>query len=290
MVEEIESNLPKKLLEGIKSSSDLKKMSPHQLLRIAKMLHIRYRNQLRNLMKNYAQLDAWLSMAKAMENFNLIFPTFINKENPVFVAKGLGHLLLENPVRYDIELNDTQHFLFLTGANMAGKSTFIKSIGTAVYMAHLGLGVACESMKLTLFDGILTNINIQDDLTKGESYFYQEVKRIKSTITTIDGGKKWLILIDELFKGTNMSDAINCSLLVIKGLLKRKNALYILSTHLYEISDSLKNEKGILFRYFETKIKNDEYEFLYRLLDGVSKDRLGLLILKKEGVVEMLNK
>jgi DNA mismatch repair ATPase MutS len=145
-------------------------------------------------------------------------------------------------------------------------------------------------MKLTLFDGILTNINIQDDLTKGESYFYQEVKRIKSTITTIDGGKKWLILIDELFKGTNMSDAINCSLLVIKGLLKRKNALYILSTHLYEISEELVGESGILFKFFETHVSQDQYEFSYRLLDGVSKDRLGLLILKKEGVVEMLNK
>jgi DNA mismatch repair ATPase MutS len=242
------------------------------------------------LIQIHSQLDAWMSMAKAMRKFNLTFPEFIDSAQPLIQVNAMGHLLLEKPVRYDITLNQDHHFLFLTGANMAGKSTFIKSLGTAVYLAHLGMGVPCTAMKLSLFDGILTNINIQDDITKGESYFYQEVKRIKATVETVNDGKKWLILIDELFKGTNITDAMNCSLQVIRGLLRRRNAVYVLSTHLYEISESLQNESGILFRYFETKIKNDEYSFSYQLREGVSEDKLGMLILKKEGVLDMLKK
>jgi DNA mismatch repair ATPase MutS len=115
------------------------------------------------------------------------------------------------------------------------------------------------------------------------------VKRIKSTVEIVNTEKKWLILIDELFKGTNITDAMNCSLEVIQGLLRRKNAVYVLSTHLYEISDSLKNEKGILFRYFEAEIKNDEYSFSYQLREGVSQDKLGMLILKKERVLDLLD-
>jgi DNA mismatch repair protein MutS len=118
---------------------------------------------------------------------------------------------------------------------MAGKSTFIKSVGTAVFLAHIGMGVPAQQMQLSLFDGILSNINVADNLVKGESYFYNEVQRIKATVIKISDGRKWLILIDELFKGTNVEDAMKCSSTVIEGLIKITNSLFILSTHLYEI-------------------------------------------------------
>jgi DNA mismatch repair protein MutS len=76
---------------------------------------------------------------------------------------------------------------------------------------------------------------VADNIAKGESYFFNEVQRIKNTIYKINDGKKWLVLIDELFKGTNVQDAMKCSLTVIKGLIKIRNSLFILSTHLYEI-------------------------------------------------------
>mgnify|MGYP003346955831 CR=1 FL=1 len=173
---------------------------------------------------------------------------------------------------------------------MAGKSTFIKSVGSAVYLAHLGMGVPAKEMKLCLFDGILSNINIMDNLSKGESYFYNEVQRIKSTITKINDGRRWLILIDELFKGTNVEDAMKCSSIVIEGLLKIPESIFILSTHLYEIGSALKIHSNISFNYFETKMINEDFHFSYQLKEGISNDRLGYLILKKEGVVEMLVK
>ena len=173
---------------------------------------------------------------------------------------------------------------------MAGKSTFIKSIGLAVFLAHTGMGVPAQEMQLTFFDGLLSNINVVDNVVKGESYFYNEVQRIKTTITRINNGKKWLILIDELFKGTNVQDAMKCSSTVIEGLLKIRNSLFILSTHLYEIGEDLKKYPNINFRYFETSVKDEQLEFSYQLKEGISNDRLGYLILKKEGVVELLEK
>jgi DNA mismatch repair protein MutS len=139
-----------------------------------------------------------------------------------------------------------------------------------------------------LFDGLLSNIQVEDNITRGESYFFNEVQRIKKTIEKINDGRNWLILIDELFKGTNVQDAMKCSTAVIEGLRKMKNALFILSTHLYEIGDGLKQYPNIKFNYFETLIKDGQLEFSYQLKEGISNDRLGYLILKREGVVNML--
>jgi DNA mismatch repair ATPase MutS len=173
---------------------------------------------------------------------------------------------------------------------MAGKSTFIKAIGIAVYLAHLGMGVPAKNMELSLFEGIISNINVVDNIAKGESYFYNEVQRIKNTILKIDNPDNWLVLIDELFKGTNVQDAMKCSATVIRGLIKIKNSLFILSTHLYEIGEELRVFPNIVFRYFETNVHNDQLEFSYQMKEGISNDRLGYLILKREKVVELLDR
>ncbi len=259
-----------------------------QLLQFAGFIRYHYKLNMMELIDVYAKLDAWLGMAKAMSSYGLKFPEFIETDKPLLNVKGLYHLLLTHPVAYDIALREKNNFLFLTGANMAGKSTFIKSVGSAVFLAHTGMGVPAQQMQLSYFDGLLSNINVADNIAKGESYFYNEVQRIKATITKINDGKKWLILIDELFKGTNVQDAMKCSSTVIEGLLKIKNSLFILSTHLYEIGEELKQYPNIGFKYFETAVNGDQLQFSYQLKDGISNDRLGYLILKKEGVVDML--
>ncbi len=116
------------------------------------------------------------------------------------------------------------------------------------------------------------------------------MKRIKNTLIQISDKKKWLVLIDELFKGTNVEDAMKCSSAVIQGLLRIKSSLFILSTHLYEIAQELKAYPNISFKFFETNVKDNQLEFNYRLRDGISNDRIGYLILKREGVVELLDK
>ncbi|MFC0775180.1 MutS-related protein [Terrimonas alba] len=253
-------------------------------------LRTRYKNNTLELIDIFSRLDAWYSMAVAVKTYQLSFPEFIDQEAPLVEAKGLYHILIPKPVAYDLQMSPEHNFLFLTGANMAGKSTLIKSVGSAVFLAHMGMGVPATSMKLTLFDGLLSNINVVDNIAKGESFFFNEVQRIKNTIDKINNGKKWLVLIDELFKGTNVQDAMKCSLTVIKGLIKMKNSLFILSTHLYEIGEELKVFPNISFRYFETTVENDQLQFSYQLKEGISNDRIGYVILKREKVVEMLEK
>ncbi len=262
--------------------------SNHEMLSFAYYLRYRYKEHFLELIDIYSQLDAWYGMAMAVNELNLSFPVFISSDEPVLKARKLYHILLENPVAYDIELNQNNNFIFLTGANMAGKSTFIKAIGSAVFLAHIGMGVPAGNMELSLFDGLLSNINVEDNISKGESFFYNEVQRVKKTIIKVNDGRKWLILIDELFKGTNVQDAMKCSTVVVEGLIKIKHSLFILSTHLYEIRENLKDYPNINFKYFETKVTDEKLIFNYQLKDGVSNDRLGYLILKKEKVIELL--
>jgi DNA mismatch repair ATPase MutS len=261
-----------------------------QQLKLAHYLRYRFKQQMQELLAIYFQLDAWYSMAKAAEVYQLHYPQFMANHQPAIKMSGLYHLLLQQPVAYDVAMNEGKNFLFLTGANMAGKSTFIKSIGAAVFLAHLGMGVPAKSMELTVFDGLLSNINVADNIVKGESYFFNEVQRIKATVEKISNGKKWLILIDELFKGTNVLDAMKCSTAVIEGLLHIPSSIFVLSTHLYEIGEPLRRYSNVLFKYFETRAVDGQLEFSYQLHDGISNDRLGYVILKREGVVDMLLK
>ena len=273
------------IIHTVKTAAEL---SVPAMLELAHFIRYKFKSHMHDLLGIFGRMDAWYGMAVALEKYDLMMPKFEESENPVFEADDLYHLMLENPVSYNIKLNSDTNFLFLTGANMAGKSTFIKACGTACYLAHTGMGVPAKKMTLSYFDGILSNINVIDNIAKGESYFFNEVQRIKSTVQKVSDGKKWLILIDELFKGTNVQDAMKCSTAVIEGLLKIKNSLFILSTHLYEIGEELKKHPNITFNYFETSVKDEQLSFSYQLLSGISNDRLGYLILKREGVVKML--
>jgi hypothetical protein len=276
---------PLKIIFDNKKSEDL---SIPQQLQLGQFIRYHYKNNMLTLLAIHAQLDAWYGMAMTVKNMDLVFPEFIESDAPIVEVKGLYHLLLQKAVPYDLNMNRATNFVFLTGANMAGKSTFIKAVGTAVFLAHIGMGVPAQQMQLSLFDGMLSNINVIDNISKGESYFYNEVQRIKATISKVNDKRKWLILIDELFKGTNVQDAMKCSTTVIEGLLKIKNSLFILSTHLYEIGEDLKKHSNISFNYFETNTHNGQLSFNYQLRDGISNDRLGYLILEREGVTQML--
>ena len=280
-----------KIIEPFRQMSEIQadqSLSPHKTLYFAVNVRVHHKLEVQELIEIYGRLDAWYAMAFAVKKYGLQFPQFIHSDRPFIKAEGLYHLLLHNPVPYHLEMNPAQNFLFLTGANMAGKSTLIKSMGAAVFLAHIGMGVPAANMQLSLFDGLISNINVADNIAKGESFFYNEVQRIKNTVQKINNGKKWLVLIDELFKGTNVEDAMRCSLAVVKGLSKVKTSLFILSTHLYEMGEDLKEEPTIAFRHFETTVTDEALSFSYQLKEGISKDRLGYLILKREKVVELL--
>lgn len=287
-INKIELIMSKARIVEIRNVKDVKKLSSQAILHFAAYLKNNFKQDCLELICIFSAIDAYTSLAKAMQNYHFVFPEFIKTNTPIVECEGLYHLLLQKPMGYNISLKKEQNFLFLTGANMAGKSTFIRATGIAVFLAHIGMGVPAKKMKLSYFDGLLSNIHIIDNIFKNESYFFNEVQRVKNTIEKINTNKNWLILIDELFKGTNVQDAMKCSTTVIEGLQKRQNAIFILSTHLYEIGAELKQYNNIQFKYFETNIKNKELEFSYQLKDGISNDRLGYLILEREGVVDLL--
>ena len=290
LLQKAEVLLEKQPLHLVKSREKYTDLTNAEILNFAFFLLYHFKQNLLELVELYFQLDAWYGMAMAVKELNLAFPAFIESDKPALKVDGLYHILLHDPVAYDMKLNEDNNFIFLTGANMGGKSTFIKAVGTAVFLAHLGMGVPAQNMEISLFDGLLSNINIEDNVVKGQSFFFNEVQRIKNTIIKINDGRKWLILIDELFKGTNAQDAIKCSTVVIEGLLKIKSSLFILSTHLFEIGEALRKYPNINFKYFETKVTDDQLLFNYHLKDGISNDRIGYLILKKEKVIDLLEK
>ncbi len=291
LINKIKILLQKSIIqELICLSGDLNKIPIHKALRYGRFAKQDYKQSLMELCELWYQADAFYSMAYATQRFGFCFPQVSTSSAPELSIHQLWHPLVPGPVAYDISLVKRHNFLFLTGANMAGKSTFIKAVGVAAYLAHVGMGVPAKQMEISLLDGLLTNIQVSDNIVKGESYFFNEVQRIHHTLTKINDGKKWLVLIDELFKGTNIQDAMKCSTAVIEGLVHLEQVLFIVSTHLYEIGDDLRRFPNILFRYFETTSSNHQLIFNYQLKEGISNDRIGYLILQREGVVAILDK
>lgn len=289
LLERAKKILSRKVINELIQTDPKERLTYQQVLYFGHALKYRQMHQILELMDIYYKLDARYSMAVAVNKFSFSFPAFLQDETPRLEISGLFHPLLKHPVAYDVILNKKDNFLFLTGANMSGKSTFIKAVGVSVFLAHLGMGVPAVNMNLTFFDGLLSNIQVQDNLFMGESYFYNEVQRVKKTILKINDGRRWLILIDELFKGTNFQDAKNCSVIVIEGLLKMTGSLFILSTHLYEIAEELDHYQNISFKYFETFVEDEVPAYSYQIKEGISNDRLGFLILKREKVLDLLN-
>ncbi|MFY8005537.1 MAG: MutS-related protein, partial [Chitinophagaceae bacterium] len=280
---QLQQKLSKPILQAMIAVADAKKLTATEVLQFANYLKQQGKKLVQELIDIFSWLDAYQGVAKAMQQLQCCYPTMLLQQEPCLHIQELYHPLVQQPTSYDVQFRQKDNFLFLTGANMAGKSTFIKAVGISVYLAHLGFPVPAADMQLTFCDGMLSNIQVSDNVVKGESYFFSEVQRIKNTILKINDGKKWLILIDELFKGTNVQDAMKCSTVVMEGLLRLQNNFFIVSTHLYEIGEDLKKYTNIQFRYFETSIQNDQLLFSYQLKNGISNDRLGYLILKREG-------
>jgi len=267
----------------------IKNISSVQLLQFDKAFRETYKNQILRLMDLIYELDVFLSKANVTKKRNLCFPEFIETEKVSFEIEGLYHLFVDYPILNDIKTTGNENFIFLTGPNMAGKTTFLKSCGVAVFMAHLGMGVPAKSMKLCLFDRIFTSLNVTDNLSKGYSYFYSEVKRVKEAAIALHESSKTFAIFDELFKGTNVKDAFDGSFLIISELVKWKSCFFILSSHLLELGNEIAALPGMRFMCFDSKVEDGKPYFSFKLKEGLSDERLGMIILKNEKIFELLD-
>jgi len=233
-------------------------------------------------------LDAFLSISEAAKKNQLSFPKYSSSEKPSLKINEIFHPFIKEPVSNNFQFEENNNLCFLTGANMSGKSTFLKSIGLCVYLSHIGFPVPAKEMETTIFNGLLSTINIADNINKGYSHYYSEVKRVKETALLIQESEKVVVIFDELFRGTNVKDAFDASLLITSAFSKIKNCLFFISTHIIEIAEDLEKHENILFKYFEYSLDGEIPVYNYKLQNGVSNERLGLQIVKNEKIVEIL--
>ncbi|HEY5391276.1 MAG TPA: hypothetical protein VIJ57_04090 [Hanamia sp.] len=260
-----------------------------KLNKLDNLFRRKYKNELHKIIDLVYKLDAFISIAKVAKQKDLALPNYSDLTTPSLSIEGFYHPLLNNAVPYSIKVDESSNMCFLTGPNMAGKSTFLKSVGLSVYLAHIGFPVPAKKMTTTIYNGIVTTINLSDDINLGYSHFYSEVNRIKETILKIKEKKNLLVIFDELFRGTNVRDAFDGSLLIIKSFANIPGSTYFISTHLTEVAEKVKDLTNIQFKFFDSKLVDNIPTFEYKLENGISHERLGMYILKNEKIIEMLD-
>ncbi len=234
------------------------------------------------------ELEALISIAIAGKKNGFCFAEMLDSDAPIVDLTDAWHPFLKAPVVNNASLGGNESVVFLTGPNMAGKTTFLRALGICVYLAHLGFPIPARQGRLSVFNGLLSSINTEDSVTQGYSYFYSEVLRVKKAAQFVKDTPKVLLIMDELFKGTNIKDAYDGSLMVIKGLAKNPNCLVVISSHLLELANDLKNVPSVSFSCFSSKVVDGKPQFDYKIKSGISSERIGLLILKNEGVDKLL--
>jgi len=252
------------------------------------LFRVRERDKIEKLMGHVYYLDVYLSVAKVASDRNFIFPRALEKGRCMLKLEGVYHPELTRPVGNSMEMDAGKSVIFLTGANMAGKSTFLRALSTAVYIAHMGFPVAAKSMEFSVFDGIYTTINLPDNLGIGASHFYAEVLRVKKMASELNSGKSLFIIFDELFRGTNVKDAHEATVAVTNAFAGNKSSLFIISSHIVEAGDELKRLPNIGFWYLPTRMNGHTPEYTYRLERGITADRHGMVIIRNEGILETL--
>lgn len=240
------------------------------------------------LLKHLYFLDVFISVAKTASERGFVFPRALAKGEPVLTIEGVYHPSLPSAIRNNVRMHNKQNVIFLTGANMAGKSTLLRSLSTALYVAHMGFPVAATAMEFSVLDGLYTTVNLPDNLGIGASHFYAEVLRVKKMATELSTGKSLFILFDELFRGTNVKDAHEATVAVTKGFAGKSNSLFIISSHIVEAGEELKQKNNIGFLFLPTRMNGTIPEYTYTLEQGITDDRHGMIIIRNEGILETL--
>jgi len=233
-------------------------------------------------------VDVFVSVAKVANTYNFAFPVAHPKSSAVLKLEGVYHPEVKNPVPNNLKMNHDKNVVFLTGANMAGKSTFLRALSTAVYIAHMGFPVAAKQLEFSVLDGIYTTINLPDNLGIGASHFYAEVLRVKKIAAELGSGKSLFVVFDELFRGTNVKDAHEGTVATIKAFAAKKSSMFIISSHIVEAGDELKQKPNIGFHYLPTLMNGNVPAYTYTLKEGITDDRHGMLIIRNEGILETL--
>ena len=231
------------------------------------------------------KLDALCALGTfAFNHPGYTYPTITDKPF-IFRAKNMGHPLMpqEQCVVNDAEIPQRPYFLIITGANMAGKSTYLRTIGCNYLLACIGAPVCCSSLEIYPAH-LMTSLRTSDSLANNESYFFAELKRIQQILERLKTGEEMFIILDEILKGTNSMDKQKGSLALIKQLLRLKTN-GIIATHDLLLGDLRQHfPKEINNHCFEADIQNDELTFSYKLREGVAQNMNACFLMEKMGI------
>jgi len=265
--------------------------TPYSLQKIAKYDHLLknvMQQALRTVMDTFCQLDVYIAVANLAKEKNFSYAKAVSRELNQLRATALRHPKISKAVANPVSFSQDSNMIFLTGANMAGKSTFMKAFSINLYLAHMGFPVAAEQMEFSVKDGIYSSINVPDNLDMGLSHFYAEVLRVKKVAEEVSSGKDLVVIFDELFKGTNVKDAYDATLAVTTAFSQYRNCSFIISTHIIEAGEVLKLQSNIQSLYLPTIMNGNIPTYTYQLEQGISSDRHGMMIIENEGILEML--
>lgn len=237
-----------------------------------------------NVFEVLAEMDAWISMGNFAYNHpHYIFPTIDPQASVQLEVVAAVHPLLDEKIAIsnDFKLL-SENFIILTGANMAGKSTFLRTLALQIIMANTGLPVRAKSCTYKPIK-LITSMRTTDSLAEESSYFYAELSRLKQVVAAIQK-EPHLVILDEILKGTNSHDKAIGAQRFVKRLLHEK-AVGIIATHDLSLCTLAKDYPEISNFYFDAEVVNDELYFDYTLKKGICQNMNASFLLEKMGLV-----
>lgn len=249
----------------------------------------KWRNSNRSTLSLWFESIAEFETLNSLANLHFNFPfwTFPELTDQYFTleAKAAGHPLISQAKRIDNDftLSGTGKVSIITGSNMAGKSTFLRTLGCNIILAQMGSPVCAESFQVSPVE-LFSSMRISDNLAEDTSTFYAELKKLKTIIEHVRKHEKMLILLDEILRGTNSLDRHTGSEALITQLI-RENAVAIAATHDVELAGlSSQFPTSVSNYHFDVQVEGEELFFDYKLKEGVCKSMNASILMKKIGI------
>lgn len=248
----------------------------------------RWMKQYQQVVSEWFQVITFIDAQNSFANFcfnhpKYEFPEVTSEEKAIIKAEAIGHPLLNSDARIDNDFTiQSGKFFIVTGANMAGKSTFLRTVGLSLIMANVGLPVCAKRFRYKPIK-LITSMRTSDSLAQNESYFYAELKRLKYIIGEMKE-QEYFIILDEILKGTNSKDKAAGSRKFVEKLVSF-NSTGIIATHDISLCNLDQEYKEIDNYFFEAEIKSGELYFDYRLKSGVCKNMNASFLLERMNIV-----
>ncbi len=272
-----------------REESDKKKLPYVKAVAYDKVFRFEERDRLLKILQRVYLLDVYMSVAAVSRDRGFVFGEALPAEANVLELDGIYHPFLKNPVGNTLCVDESGNVVFLTGANMAGKSTFMKAFGITLYLAHVGFPLPAERVRFSVRSGMFTTINLPDNLNMGYSHFYAEVLRVKKVAQQVRQTPHLVIIFDELFRGTNVKDAHEATVAVVNAFAGIRDCTFVISTHIIEAGDDLKRLRdNIRYVYLPTRLDGNRPVYTYKLEEGITSDRHGMMIVNNERIIEII--